>query len=126
MNTQPQTTGSIIDTLFHLREQKRELESQVKEINGAMNDLKDELMNRYAAEETDMSRGKQASATLTKTDTFSIEDYDSLQDWVFENNALFVFQRRLSSAAIKELMESGEEVPGVKKFVKYDISLRKI
>lgn len=126
MTQQPQTTGSIIDTLYELRNEKNAFNAKVKKINESMDELKSTLMARYAADETTLSRGKAASASLTEMDTFSIEDYDALQAYVFDNEALYLFQRRLSSAAIKELIENGEEIPGVKKFVKKDISLRKI
>ena len=83
-------------------------------------------MKRYSAEETTLSRGSMASASLTESEFFSIEDYDALQEYVFDNEALYLFQRRLSSAAIKELIQNGEEIPGIKTFVRKDISLRKI
>jgi len=42
-----------------------------------------------------------------------------------ENDALFLLQRRPAAAAYRELLESGQTIPGVEPYTQRQIGLRK-
>lgn len=66
-------------------------------------------------------------ATLTKTeqDVPTAEDWGAIYQFIEENQMPHILQRRLSSTAIDELLAQGIVVPGVTKFRKIGLSVRK-
>lgn len=115
-----------IDKLFLLRETKRGLEAQVKAVNVEMKDLNDWLIAKYGEVGTVTARGNYASATITETVVPTIEDWGLVQNYIIENDALYLVHRRISSGPWKELTDTGEVVPGIVPFTKRAISLRKL
>lgn len=116
----------MIDHLFMLREQKRGLEAQVKEVNAEMNELQQELLSRFNEVGTDYARGEFASASITETIVPQIDDWGKVAEWVMENDALYLLHRRVSSGPWKELRDAGTEVPGIEPYTKVAISLRRL
>lgn len=116
----------MIDRMFMLREQKRGLEAQVKEVNSEIDDLQQELLARFRDVGTDYARGSLASASVTETIVPQIEDWGQVAEWVMENDALYLLHRRISSGPWKELRDAGTNVPGIEPFTKVAISLRRL
>ena len=115
-----------IDRAFMLRERKRGLEAQIKETNSEITECMEWLIKRYDDIGTTTARGKLASATLTETLVPRIEDWGLVQEWIMENDAMYLVYRRVSSGPWKELLDSGQVVPGITPFAKRAISLRKL
>ena len=116
----------MIDEAFLLREQKRGLEKQVKEVNEKIKDIQHELLSQMNAVGTDYARGKFASASITETVVPQIDDWGKVAEWVMENDALYLLHRRVSSGPWKELQDAGTDVPGIEPFHKAAISLRRL
>lgn len=115
-----------IDQMFMLREQKRGLEAQLKEVHIQISECQAELIARYKEVGTSTARGSLASATLTETLVPQIDDWGQVADWVMENDAVYLLHRRVSVGPWKELRDAGTEVPGIEPYTKVTISLRKI
>lgn len=115
-----------IDEMFQLRERKREMESEIKAINADIEECTKWLLAKYQEVGTVTARGKLASATITEQLVPTIDDWGKVQDYVLENDALYLLHRRISSGAWKELIDTGEVVPGITPFTKKSISLRKL
>ena len=120
----PQTLGAMIDELKALDLQRKELANQDKVLADQYRILEALVMRRLDEEETTMSRGKRASATITETTVAQVKDWDSFYEFVTENDALFLLQRRVANAAYRDLIDAGETVPGVVPFVKRALSVR--
>lgn len=69
--------------------------------------------------------GLQVSIGETETDT--IEDWEKLEQFVLRHKLLYLFQRRLSSTAIREWMQDNPNrpIPGVGKFAKRRLHVTK-
>ena len=115
-----------IDKMYMLREQKRGLEAQVKAVNVRIAEGNEWLLKRYAEIGTTTARGTLASATMTETIVPNIEDWSLVQQWILDNDALYLVHRRVSAGPWKELLDTGEHVPGIAAFTKRTISLRKL
>ena len=115
-----------IDKLFLLRETKRGLENQIKEVNIEIADLNDSLISKYDEIGTVTARGNYASATITESVVPTIDDWSLVQKYIMDNDALYLVHRRVSSGPWKELLDTGESVPGIVPFTKRSISLRKL
>lgn len=123
---QPQTFGAMIDEMYEIRTQKQALESEAKKFGEQMKRLEASIITRLDEDETTMSRGRTASAILTETVVPKVDDWDGFYQYIQENEAFHLLQRRVSSAAARETLEAGETIAGVSTFTKRAISLRKL
>lgn len=121
-----QTFGSLIDEMYAVRTKRQELEAESKKLGEQLEKMTAAIINRLDIDETTMSRGKAASATLTETVVPKVDDWDAFYKYLAENEAFHLLQRRVSSAAARETIEAGEVIDGVSTFTKRAISLRKI
>lgn len=115
-----------IDEMYMLRERKRGLEAQLKECVAEITECQTWLITRYKEVGTSTAKGVLASATITETLVPQIEDWGQVQEWVMENDAIYLLHRRISSGPWKELQDAGTDVPGIEPYTKVAISLRKI
>lgn len=116
--------GDLIDGMFALRERKRELEAQIKEIEGEYDGLSNTLLEKFEAEHATASRGSKATASVTTSVTGNIVEFDDLCKFVKRTGYFHLFERRISATAYRELLDSGKKVPGVETFVKKRVNLR--
>ena len=84
-----------------------------------------EVMARMDKEGTTMTRGKNAQVILTESDVPQVSDWDEFYEYVLENEAMHLLQRRIAVPAARETIESGDEIAGVSIFTVRQISLRK-
>jgi hypothetical protein len=123
---QPQSPGAMIDHLFELRERYRALGKEQAEVKEQMDDIEFALLGALDSVGLQMGRGGRASATVTEQIVPTVVDWDAVEQYVYENEALYLLQRRVSPPAWRELVEAGESVPGTEPYTKRGISLRKI
>jgi len=117
---------ALIDESFRLREEKGAAEEKVKDIGKKLSTLTETLRTQMKAVGTNYARGSLASATVTETTYPHIEDWGLVQQYIMENDALYLVHRRISSAAWQELRNTGDDVPGIEAFIKESISLRRL
>lgn len=118
--------GRATDELYELREKKRDLERQVKAVEEQMEELETELIGSLDEQESTMSRGKTASASITESIIPIIEDIEAFHQYMLENEALHLLQNRPAVGAFRELLDAGETIPGLSPMTKRKISLRKL
>lgn len=122
----PTTTGGIIDALFEIREQKRELARQDRALSEKTEALERLLFERLDAEETTKAAGRAASVSVSEEVVPSIEDWESFYEYVRKNDAFHLLQRRLNNAAWRETVElEGSPPQGTQPFTKRKLNLRK-
>jgi hypothetical protein len=122
---QPQKLGAIIDRMYELREQQKALTAEAKKLGEQIESMESQVINRLDDDETTMSRGKAASAVLTETVIPKADDWEAIWEYINNNKANYLTQRRLATTAVREMLEAGEVIPGVSTFTKRAISLRK-
>jgi hypothetical protein len=115
-----------IDEMYMLRERKRGLEAQVKEINDEIALCQEQLIKRCAEVGTTTAKGSLASIVVTKSVLPNIEDWGEVTDWVMANDGIYLLHRRISAGPWRELLDSGETVPGLVPYTKTAIALRKL
>ena len=121
--TGKQTTGAIIDELWALRDQKRDLEADVKKIEAKVETLTATFSERLDAEGLDKATGKKASASFSSAVTANVEDWTTFMAYVYKNKYGHLLQRRVSDVAYRELIDAGKKVPGVQPFIKKRLNL---
>lgn len=118
------TIGQKIDAMFDLREKKRALDAQVKELEGQIKGFESELMEDMAAQGVDKMSGTKATVSITSSTVANVEDWDSFLAFVYKMKYGHLLQRRVSDPAYRELLEQGKKIPGVSPFSQDRLNLR--
>lgn len=121
------TIGQLLDQLAKQRKIKADLDAKVKDVEGVINNLKLEILN--ALQNSGMSKASSKLLTVSvKQDVVpEVTDWDAFYAFIKKNNYFHLLQRRVSTAAWKELYEQlsakKKEVPGTQPFVKVDLGI---
>ncbi len=102
-----------------LTRQDNELKEQLTEIEGRLSVALDEL----GAD----SLAVRGLGTVYRTEEIvpSVDDWDTFNSFVRDNDMLYLFQRRLNATAYRELLQQGVEVMGLNPTQITKITVRK-
>lgn len=120
-----QSIGSLVDELYELNQRKAEINKELKDLNAVIEDIEEKIFGRLDQLEIDQVRGRTAKVTVTHSVVPTVKDWEAFHRYVKENDMLYLFERRVSTAAWRELHQSGETVPGTEPFTKRGLSVRK-
>lgn len=128
-NNEP-TVGEVIKTYMALREKKSELEAEVKErvaeVKEKMTKLESYL--KVKMDETGLTSFKSdhGTAFLTTTDYANVADWDEVVQFIKDNDAYDLFEKRVSKMAVRGYIEQNKTVPpGVNYGTKLGVNIRK-
>jgi hypothetical protein len=125
-NTSPPVpTSAIIAQLVEVRDERRRIGERDKELTDKWRSLEMELLVRL--EEQGMKKASTADGTASITEVVlpQVVDWDAVYAHIKETDSFYLLQKRPAAAAFRELLDSGEEVPGMEPYTKKSISLRK-
>ena len=122
------TIGSVIDTMWALREEKREADAVVKAIEDKIAAQEEVIYERFEKEGLKKADGTKASISIGEATVASVTDWDALWAYAAKNKYFHLFQKRVSDPAWRELMEKnkGKGVPGTEAFTKRKLNLRSL
>lgn len=118
------TPGTTIDEMWQLREEKRTLETSIKEIEARLAELEVSLMEGMDANGLAKMTGRKASVFITESVSAQVEDWDLFLAYIYRNKFGHLLHRRVSDPAYRELLEQGKKLPGTRPFTKRRINLR--
>ena len=128
-NNEP-TVGEVIKTYMALREKKAELEAEVKErvaeVKEKMTKLESYL--KVKMDETGLTSFKSdhGTAFLTTTDYANVADWDEVVQFIKDNDAYDLFEKRVSKMAVRGYIDQNKTVPpGVNYGTKLGVNIRK-
>lgn len=124
------TVDQVIATYIKLRNRKSALQAEVKEKTDAITEqmLKLESWIKEKADETGVTSFKTTNGTafLTTVDFANVADWDAVVDFVKENDAWDMFEKRISKTAVRGYIDMNKEVPpGVNYGTRLDVNIRK-
>lgn len=117
--------GTLIDELNDLRERKRELNQQLKDLDEQYKELERQILEHMDAAGTELVASGRTRVSVTRQVVPSVNDWEAFEQYVKDNDAMYLFERRVASKPWRELYESGEQVPGTEPFERRSLSLRK-
>lgn len=120
----PPTLGGQIDALNELREKKRKLEAQVKDIEQQYEAVQQVVLVILGEQGADKATGKKATASISVSVVGNIEDRDALDAFMKKTGNFQLLQNRISLPAMRELLEKKGAIPGVSVFHKKTLNLR--
>jgi hypothetical protein len=124
--TRAQPLGKLIDHLWEVREKKRALETEVKDLEAKIGEAEAKLMEALQAAGMEKASSSRASVSVTTTTVAHVTDWDEFGKYVIKNKFLHLLQRRVSDPAYRELLEAGKKVPGTEPFSKKRLNLRTV
>lgn len=113
-----ESIGSMIDNLDKIRDKKRGLDEQVKDLEAQYRELTEKILDRMEKENMPKASGRRATVSRSETIVGQLEDWEALTKYIGRTKNFQLFERRISAAAFRELFEKKGEVPGVKPFTK--------
>jgi len=119
------TTADLIARLVDIREEKRKIKAREKELNDEWRSLEFEALTRLDDQGMDKASSKRGTISIGETVLPQVIDWDTFGEHIIQTDALYLLQRRPAAAAYRELLESGETVPGVDSYIHRSINLRK-
>ena len=122
----PLTTAQIIDRLWKLREDKREMAAKIKPVETEIATLEESLIKSLQERGSEGEKTRNASASLSYEVVGNIKDWDSFTAYIKKSGHFHLLQRRISNPAFRELatlLSKKGGVPGVEAFTKTNLTL---
>ncbi len=120
--------GEAIEAYIKVRDRRSELQKKHKEELAPYNTalLKLETLLHKMMDEQDLENLKSEEGTAYKStqSSVTVADWDVFKDYVIENDAWFLFEKRASKTAVEEVLEyTGEMPPGldIKRTIKINV-----
>jgi len=128
-NKQP-TVGEVIKTYMALRDKKAELEAEVKE---QVAEIKEKMIKLESYLKTKMDENGLTSfksdfgtAFLTTTDYANVADWDEVVQFIKDNEAYDLFEKRVSKNAVRGYIDQNNAVPpGINYGTKLSVNIRR-
>lgn len=119
------TTEQLMDSMIAISDERREIKKREKVLIGEYRDLEAAFLAQLDEQGAKRAGTTAGTATITENILPTIKDWDALTNYIIENGATHLLQRRVSSAAFRELLDAGIEIPGVEAYTQRQISLRR-
>jgi len=117
--------NTLVKKLWTLREQLRTLAKTEKELREAYNETSIALLSQLDTMGVDSLRTSVARVSITESQIAKLADWEAFTQYVLDNNAFHLLQKRPAANAIKELHTiSGELPPGIDLIQIREISMR--
>lgn len=123
--------ASLIDMAFQQREEKRRLDREAKAAGAIFDEVEFGIIQKMEAQSDELNPlttagGLLASASVVEEEVQNVDPdmWPHLFEWIADNKAAYILQKRLSSSAVAELLNSGHELPGVSTITRKKLNLR--
>lgn len=113
-----------LSQLLAFKKQLRKLEAQQAPIKKKMEDLANQVIQRYS--EDDLTSVKTKGGTVTRIQQVvpQLDDFTAFFEWITKNNAPELLHKRVTQDAWRERVENGETIPGVSPFTRISLQIR--
>jgi len=122
--------GEVIRTYMKLRDHKAAIEAEVKDqvstIKAKLEKLEAYLKTQMDAQGLTSFKSDFGTAFLTTTDYANVADWDAVLDFIRENEAYDMLEKRVSKVAVRGYIEQTKAVPpGINYGTKLEVNIRK-
>lgn len=122
--------GDVIRTYMKLRDQKTAIEAEVKEqvsgLKAKMEKLEAYLKTQMDAQGLTSFKSDFGTAFLTTTDYANVADWDAVLNFIRDNEAYDMLEKRVSKLAVRGYIDANKAVPpGITYGTKLEVNIRK-
>jgi len=120
----------VIAGYMKLRGQKEAIEAEVKDqvaaIKAKMEKIEAWLKQKADEQGVTSFKGKHGTAFLTTTDYANVADWDAVLNYIKENEAFDMLEKRVSKIAVRGYIDKTKAVPpGINYGTKLEVTVRK-
>ena len=121
---------NITDLSIKLRKVKTEItaiNAELKIKKTLQMELETNILNEFEilGNGIDQIRTDAGTVSIKSITVGNVTDWDTFYDYIYENKAWHMLERRIANLAYREMLDLDLEVPGVESFEKRSISLTK-
>ena len=124
------TVDQVVAAYLKLRNQKGEVQAEVKDkldaINTKMAKLESWIQQKADSDGVSSFKTPHGTAFLTTVDFASVADWDEVVRFAKENDAYDIFEKRVSKNAVRGYIDGGRNVPaGINYGTRISVNIRK-
>lgn len=105
--------GELSRKLFDLKSKKAELNKEVKELNPLIEEIENHLLAKMKDEGLPKISNDLGTVYISPQVVPHVVNWDTFYEYVRKTNSFHLLERRLTQTAYREMVENGEDVPGV-------------
>lgn len=124
--TIPKNLADLADLYYQTKEERLALDRKAEEKKSYETQLRQALLTNPEKSGATAIGGKLIRASLVRKEVPQVKDWEALYSYVAKSRNFFLLQKRLSTSAVAELWESGQQVPGVDSVTVTDLSINKL
>ena len=126
MSQEELNNKEIITKLRSIMDEKDQIKAREKELNQEKEYMEGLLIPMMRAEGINkFSSDGIGTASIKPKIVYQVPDWNVIHEFIIKNNEPGLLQKRLSESKIKELLEGGIEVPGIKKIELDKVNFRR-
>jgi len=114
-----------VKELRTITDEIRTLNAQINDLKAQKSELEEEIIADMKESEMYLAQTPYGTVSIKETALASVKDWDAFEQYIYDNKALYLLQRRPSDPAYREEIDANGEIPGVETFNKISVSLTK-
>ncbi len=117
---------ALVNTLWDQKAQIKAINQELENAKRIGKQIEEALLIHQHNNPTSKKIGTDTATVTFSDETFySVTDWNNLYDYITENNAFHLLQRRLNGTPVRELFALGTELPFVDSFTRKKVGIRK-
>lgn len=126
LTTQVKELSEKVNQYIDLRAKRLKMEGEAEIVHEQERKVRAEILEALKTSGAGGIAGKTHRAEVVRKTTPQVADWSMLYEYIKENNAFELIQRRLSNPAVKERWDDKVEIPGVVPVEVDDLSVTKL
>ena len=117
--------GALTADLFRAKNIKAEHNAEIKILNAEIEEIEKQLLIAMEKQNLLACNSIYGSVYIARQTTPKVINWDALYEYILENRAFYLLERRVLKTAFQELHEQGQALPGVDPVVFNEVRTRK-
>jgi len=122
----PESLGKCVDLMKEVEALASAMQKEVDAVKARAKELKNHLIDNVSKGDDGGVVGMRYMARIVTKPVAKVDDWDKFREHILNTGDFSLMNKSISQASIKDVWESGEEVPGVGKFNSVTLSVNKV
>ena len=106
------TIDALAIELRGIKEKREAIKSEDSVLYKAQQDLEHQILDKLQEVGVSSATTSVGNVRISEIVQPKVNDWNAVNDYIVENNMPYLFQRRLTATAYRELLQNGIEIPG--------------
>jgi hypothetical protein len=118
------TLGELISVREHLRDHKRTLNEELKNVDAQLYENESTLLDALDSAGLEHAKVDGVAVSISEQTMPNVENWDAFYAFIKENDAFYMLQRRVSTGPYREMLQMEQAVPGVEPYTQRKVNMR--